>query len=104
MLAHNLIEITGVDNISVINSTFLKNDASTSFLASSSVFLSFDNTKCLLQIGGCFKLVNIINRLIDGLTVSGGYSNRTTVGIKIIDQDGKGTQVIKKKCRQINSL
>lgn len=80
-----------VSNISFINNTIkyqLMNIEYTPYLQMMNIICSFLNKLIILNdfsFGGCFRTSNILNRLFFNISIGYSYSDKTTIGIKVID-------------------
>ena len=97
LLGNNLIFLSKISQITIVNCTFSKNIVREQIV--SSEFLMKENindtvcemtnviTNQLSYLGGCFRSFNTQSRTYSNVSIESGFSDYTTIGIKIIDED-----------------
>ena len=95
---NSLFSITNTKSNFIINdSIFSSNTVKSNLIDIRNIrYQSFTNTQCLLNnfnninkeyLGGCFRSHNVNERIYSNVTISFCYSDFTTIGIKIVDEE-----------------
>lgn len=92
-----MISVSDIHLILLENCLFLKNIVKEQILTAKNVMIEkIINTSCLMNnqeisdyiyLGGCFKSYNAKYRTYSNITIYSGYSDYTTIGLKIIDEE-----------------
>lgn len=108
-IAKNLFFIDHLKSAFFRNCSFFENIVKNQIIYASNLFShEINDTKCVATnmnapknnelLGGCFKGLNIVNRIYHNLTISMCFSNFTTIGIKVIDEASKTSNTMIISC------
>lgn len=92
-----MISVSEIHLILLKDCLFLKNIVKEQILTTKNVIIEkIINTSCMMNnqensdyiyLGGCFKSYNVKYRTYSNITIDSGYSDYTTIGLKIIDEE-----------------